>query len=48
MSYCNNNLKFITGYKKSSLLFTFHSENQKAYIINNFNNEIITFKIDTL
>ena len=34
LTYHNNDFSHICSYKRPNLLFQFHSQNQKAYIIN--------------
>lgn len=50
LSYSNNNFNLIGTYRKEHLMFKFHAESQKAYILNmNLADEqIISFKIDSL
>lgn len=47
-SYSNNQLKNIGKYKAKGLLFNFHSEAQKLFIINPLEGRFSSMKIDSL
>lgn len=48
LTYANNDFAHLCSYKRSNILFRFHSENQKGYIINMTDELIVSFKIGFL
>lgn len=48
LTYANNDFTHLCSYKRSNILFRFQSENQKGYIINMTDEQVVSFKIDSL